>query len=45
MVVLESSQNKDAAYAFIDFVLEATNGKAIEEFTFYKCRTPRRPSR
>jgi spermidine/putrescine transport system substrate-binding protein len=36
MVVLESSQNKDAAYAFIDFVLEATNGKAIEEFTFYK---------
>jgi spermidine/putrescine transport system substrate-binding protein len=36
MVVLESSQNKDAAYAFIDFILEATSGKAVTEFTFYK---------
>jgi spermidine/putrescine transport system substrate-binding protein len=36
MVVLESSQNKAAAFAFIDFILEATSGKAISEFTFYK---------
>jgi spermidine/putrescine transport system substrate-binding protein len=36
MVVLESSQNKAAAFAFIDFILEATSGKAVTEFTFYK---------
>jgi len=36
MVILESSQNKDAAYAFIDFMLRAESGKAVEEYTFYK---------
>src|SRR3990170_4017146 len=36
MVVLESSQNKDAAFAFIDFVLEAANGKAVSELVLYK---------
>ena len=36
MVVLESSENKDAAFAFIDFMLEATSGKAVEEFVLYK---------
>jgi spermidine/putrescine transport system substrate-binding protein len=36
MVILESSQNKDAAHAFIDFVLEASTGKAVEEFVLYK---------
>jgi spermidine/putrescine transport system substrate-binding protein len=36
MVILESSQNKDAAHAFIDFVLEATSGKAVSEFVLYK---------
>ncbi|HEX6331154.1 MAG TPA: spermidine/putrescine ABC transporter substrate-binding protein [Actinomycetota bacterium] len=36
MVILESSQNKDAAHAFIDFVLEASNGKAISELVLYK---------
>ena len=36
MVILEASQNKDAAHAFIDFVLEATSGKAVSEFVLYK---------
>lgn len=36
MVVLESSQNKDAAFAFIDFVLTAEIGKAVAEYTTYK---------
>jgi len=36
MVVLESSQNKDAAFAFIDWVLEAANGKAVSELVLYK---------
>jgi spermidine/putrescine transport system substrate-binding protein len=36
MVVLESSQNKDAAFAFIDWVLDAANGKAVSELVLYK---------
>lgn len=36
MVILESSQNKDAAHAFINHVLEATNGKAVSELVLYK---------
>ena len=36
MVVLESSQNKAAAHAFIDYVLEQTNGKAVSELILYK---------
>ena len=36
MVVLESSQNKAAAHAFIDHVLEQTNGKAVSELILYK---------
>jgi len=36
MVILESSQNKDAAHAFIDFVLDAATGKSVSEFVLYK---------
>jgi len=36
MVVLESSENKAAAHAFIDYVLEQTNGKAVSELILYK---------
>jgi spermidine/putrescine transport system substrate-binding protein len=36
MVVVASSQNKDAAYAFINFVLEADNGKWVAENILYK---------
>jgi spermidine/putrescine transport system substrate-binding protein len=36
MVILESSQNKAAAHAFIDFVLDPANGKAISELVLYK---------
>lgn len=36
MVVLESSQNKAAAHAFIDYVLEQTNGTAVSELILYK---------
>lgn len=35
MVVLESSENKDAAFEFINYVLEAENGKAIAELLTY----------
>lgn len=36
MVVLEASENKAAAYAFIDYILRPEVGKSIVEFTFYK---------
>ena len=36
MVVLESSENKAAAHAFLDYVLEETNGKAVSELVLYK---------
>ena len=36
MVVMESSENKAAAYAFIDHILSPEVGKSIVEFTLYK---------
>ncbi len=36
MVVMESSENKAAAHAFIDYILRPEVGKAIIEFTLYK---------
>ena len=36
MVVMESSANKAAAYAFIDYMLRPENGKAVAEFVLYK---------
>lgn len=36
MVVVASSQNKDAAYAFINFMLDANNGKWVAENILYK---------
>jgi spermidine/putrescine transport system substrate-binding protein len=36
MVVVASSQDKDAAHAFINFVLEADNGKWVAENILYK---------
>jgi spermidine/putrescine transport system substrate-binding protein len=36
MIVVASSQNKDAAHAFINFVLEAENGKWVAENILYK---------
>ena len=36
MVVMESSENKAAAHAFIDYVLVAGGRAAVAEFTFYK---------
>ncbi|MGZ8631265.1 MAG: extracellular solute-binding protein [Actinomycetota bacterium] len=36
MVVMESSENKAAAYAFIDYILRPEVGKSIVEFTLYK---------
>ena len=36
MVVLDQSQNKAAAYAFIDFMLRPESGKAVAEFVLYK---------
>lgn len=36
MVILESSRNKEAAHAFIDFVLRPENGKAVAELVYYK---------
>lgn len=36
MVVLEASENKAAAYAFIDYILRPEVGKQIVEFTLYK---------
>lgn len=35
MVILKSSQNKDLAYKFIDFLLEAQNAKANADFVMY----------
>ena len=42
MVILESSQNKDAAHAFIDFVLTPDIGKAVAELVLYK--VPNQPA-
>jgi spermidine/putrescine transport system substrate-binding protein len=42
MVILESSQNKDAAHAFIDFVLTPEIGKAVVELVLYK--VPNQPA-
>jgi len=36
MVILASSENKEAAHAFIDFVLRPENGKAVAELVYYK---------
>ncbi|MFM7719270.1 MAG: spermidine/putrescine ABC transporter substrate-binding protein [Actinomycetota bacterium] len=36
MVVLESSQNKAAAFAFIDFLLRPENHRAVAELVLYK---------
>ena len=36
MVVMEASENKAAAYAFIDYILRPEVGKQIVEFTLYK---------
>jgi spermidine/putrescine transport system substrate-binding protein len=36
MVVLESSENKAAAYAFIDYILRPEVGKQVVEYTLYK---------
>jgi spermidine/putrescine transport system substrate-binding protein len=36
MVILESSENKAAAHAFINHVLEAKNGRAVAELVLYK---------
>lgn len=35
MVMLKSSQNKDLAYKFIDFLLDAENAKRNSEYTMY----------
>jgi spermidine/putrescine transport system substrate-binding protein len=42
MVILEASENKDAAHAFIDFVLDASTGKSVSEFVLYK--VPNQPA-
>jgi spermidine/putrescine transport system substrate-binding protein len=36
MVVMESSENKAAAHAFIDYILRPEVGKSIVEYTLYK---------
>jgi spermidine/putrescine transport system substrate-binding protein len=40
MVVLESSENKDAAHAFIDYVLSEQVGASVAEFVLYKVPNP-----
>lgn len=42
MTVLESSPNKEAAMAFIDFVLDEENQRAVTEYTLYL--TPNEPA-
>ncbi|MEX0755574.1 MAG: spermidine/putrescine ABC transporter substrate-binding protein [Actinomycetota bacterium] len=42
MVVMESSENKASAHAFIDYVLDEANGKAVAELVLYK--VPNRPA-
>jgi spermidine/putrescine transport system substrate-binding protein len=42
MVILESSENKEAAHAFIDFVLTPEIGKAVAELVLYK--VPNQPA-
>jgi spermidine/putrescine transport system substrate-binding protein len=42
MVILESSENKDAAHAFINYVLTAEIGKAVAELVLYK--VPNQPA-
>lgn len=36
MVILESSENKDAAHAFIDYVLRPESGAAVVGYVYYK---------
>jgi spermidine/putrescine transport system substrate-binding protein len=36
MTVMAASQHKEAAYAFINFILEAANGKWVAENILYK---------
>jgi spermidine/putrescine transport system substrate-binding protein len=36
MVILKSSENKEAAHAFIDWVLEPANHQAVAELVYYK---------
>lgn len=40
MVILESSQNKPAAHAFLDYVLRPLTGKAVAELVYYKVPNP-----
>ena len=40
MVVLESSENKEAAHAFIDWVLEPEHHKQVAELVLYKVPNP-----
>jgi len=42
MVILESSENKEAAHAFIDYVLRPENGVAVAELVYYK--VPNQPA-
>jgi spermidine/putrescine transport system substrate-binding protein len=42
MVVMESSENKAAAHAFIDFILDAGSGKSVVDYTLYK--VPNQPA-
>ena len=45
MVIVASSQDKDAAHAFINFVLDADNGNGWPRTSSTRCRTRRRWSR
>ena len=40
MVILGSSTNKPAAYAFIDYILRPEVAKTVAEFTYYKVPNP-----
>ena len=42
MVVIAASENKEAAYKFIDFMLDAENGAWVARTSSTRCRT-RRP--
>lgn len=41
LVILESSTNKPAAHAFLDYVLRPEVGKAIAELVYYKVPNPK----
>ena len=40
MAILKSSTNKDAAYAFIDYILRPEVGKTVVDLTLYKVPNP-----